>query len=66
VNAKIRRIWTPANEDQGQQGFGHSLFSRQAIPNISRATLPGVMREIDIWRVAVLMVNRYADEAKAE
>jgi hypothetical protein len=24
-----------------------------------------VIREIDIWRVAVLMVNRYADEAKA-
>jgi len=22
------------------------------------------MREIEIWRVAVLMVNRYADEAK--
>ena len=25
----------------------------------------GVIREIDIWRVAVLMVNRYADEAEA-
>ena len=24
-----------------------------------------MIREIDIWRVAVLMVNRYADEAKA-
>jgi hypothetical protein len=23
-----------------------------------------VIQEIDIWRVAVLMVNRYADEAK--
>jgi hypothetical protein len=23
------------------------------------------MREIEIWRVAVLMVNRYADEAEA-
>jgi len=23
-----------------------------------------VIREIEIWRVAVLMVNRYADEAK--
>lgn len=24
-----------------------------------------MIREIDIWRVAVLMVNRYADEAEA-
>jgi hypothetical protein len=24
-----------------------------------------VIREIEIWRVAVLMVNRYADEAEA-
>jgi hypothetical protein len=24
-----------------------------------------VIREIDIWRVAVLMVNRYADDAEA-
>jgi hypothetical protein len=25
-----------------------------------------VIREIDIWRVAVLMVNRYADAAEAK
>jgi len=25
----------------------------------------GVIREIDIWRVAVLMVNRYADDVEA-
>jgi hypothetical protein len=25
----------------------------------------GVIREIDIWRVAVLMVNRYAGDAEA-
>jgi hypothetical protein len=24
-----------------------------------------VIREIEIWRVAVLMINRYADESKA-
>jgi hypothetical protein len=24
----------------------------------------GVMREIEIWSVAVMMINRYADEAK--
>src|SRR5262245_52325334 len=27
---------------------------------------PAVIREIDIWRVAVLMVNRYGDEAKLD
>src|SRR5215467_6670552 len=27
---------------------------------------PAVIREIDIWRVAVLMVNRYGDEAKPD
>ena len=37
----------------------------QAIRNRSPPILPGVILEIDIWRVAVLMVNRYADEAKA-
>ena len=25
----------------------------------------GVIREIDIWRVAVLMINRYANDAEA-
>jgi hypothetical protein len=28
-------------------------------------TLLDVIREIDIWRVAVLMINRYADDAEA-
>ena len=33
----------------------------QELRNRSFANLPGVIREIDIWRVAVLMVTRYAD-----
>jgi hypothetical protein len=28
-------------------------------------TVLGVIQEIDIWRVAVLMVKRYADDAEA-
>jgi hypothetical protein len=40
-------------------------FLGQAIRNISSAILLSVLREIEIWRVAVLMVNRYADEAEA-
>jgi len=38
---------------------------RSSNPKQSSATVPGVIREIEIWRVAVLMVNRYADEAEA-
>jgi hypothetical protein len=38
----------------------------QELRNRSFANLPGVIREIDIWRVAVLMVNRYADAAEAK
>jgi hypothetical protein len=37
----------------------------QAIRNTSFAIVPGVIREIEIWRAAMLMVNRYADEAEA-
>jgi hypothetical protein len=33
--------------------------------NVSSAIVSRVIREIEIWRVAVLMVNRYADEAEA-
>ena len=40
-------------------------FLGQAIRNTSSAIVPSVIREIEIWRVAVLMVNRYADEAEA-
>ena len=33
--------------------------------NTRSAIVPSVIREIEIWRVAVLMINRYADEARA-
>ena len=50
----------------GYAGLGsRPNFLSQELRNRSFANLPGVIREIDIWRVAVLMVNRYADEAKA-
>ena len=41
------------------------MIPGQAIRNTSSAIVPSVIREIEIWRVAVLMVNRYADEAEA-
>jgi hypothetical protein len=33
--------------------------------NVGRLTVLGMIREIDIWRVALLMVKRYADDAEA-
>jgi hypothetical protein len=41
------------------------MIPGQAIRNTSYATVFSVIREIEIWRVAVLMINRYADEAEA-
>ena len=47
-------------EDPDQSGLGHSSNSKHKLRYRS-----SVIREIEIWRVAVLMVNRYADEAEA-
>jgi hypothetical protein len=41
------------------------MIPGQAIRNTSYATVFSVIREIEIWRVAVLMVNRYAGDAEA-
>src|SRR3984893_18053656 len=48
-----------------KRGSAHPVFLVQAIRNTSSAIVPSVLREIEIWRLAVLMINRYADEAKA-
>jgi hypothetical protein len=51
----------------GYAGLGSKPnFPSQELRNRTFAILPGVIREIDIWRVAVLMVNRYADAAEAK
>jgi hypothetical protein len=47
------------------RGFGLRCITRSSNPKQSSATVPGVVQEIEIWRVAVLMVNRYANEAEA-
>jgi hypothetical protein len=50
----------------GYAGLGSKPnFLSQELRNRIFANLPGVIQEIDIWRVAVLMVNRYADDAEA-
>jgi hypothetical protein len=45
--------------------FGQPYVPRSSDSKHKNATVFIVMREIEIWRVAMLMVNRYADEAKA-
>jgi hypothetical protein len=42
-----------------------SNFLRSRTSKRASVTCFGVIQEIDIWRVAVLMVNRYADDAEA-
>ena len=42
----------------------HPLLG-QSVRNANQATLPAVIHEIDIWRVAALMVKRYAEDAEA-
>ena len=49
-----------------KEGSASPVFLGQAIRNTSSAIVPSVIREIEIWRVAVLMVNRYADEAETK
>ena len=41
-------------------------FLRSRTSKRTSVTVSGVIREIDIWGVAVLMVNRYADAAEAK
>ena len=62
LNAKSHRIWTPANKIRTDEGSTNPVLG-QVIRNTSSAIVPSVIREIEIWRVAVLMINRYADDA---
>jgi hypothetical protein len=55
----------PLMKIRTKEGSASSASLGQAIRKTSSATVPSVIREIEIWRVAVLMVNRYADEAEA-
>jgi hypothetical protein len=53
-------------QDPDERGFGLSCppWSSNSKHKVCYR-VPSVIREIEIWRVAVLMVNRYADEAEA-
>ena len=41
------------------------MIPGQAIRNTSYATVFSVIREIEIWRAAVLMLSRYVGDAEA-
>ena len=41
------------------------MIPGQAIRNTSSTIVPSVIQEIEIWRVAVLMIKRHSDEAEA-
>ena len=58
-SARLPRRYGP------MRGWACPVLLGQAIRNTSSAIVPNVIREIEIWHVAVLMVNRYADEAEA-
>jgi hypothetical protein len=46
-------------------GTRSPISGGQGLRNIGRLTVLSMIREIDIWRVALLMVKRYADDAEA-
>jgi hypothetical protein len=57
--------WLMFLKVRAKEGSANPVFLVQAIRNTSYATVFSVIREIEIWRVAVLMVNRYAGDAEA-
>jgi hypothetical protein len=65
LNAKSHRIWTPAHEERDQRRFGQFRHPRSSNSKHKLRYRSSVIREIEIWRVAVLMVNRYEAEANS-
>jgi len=55
----------PPNEERDQRGFDQFRHRRSSNSKHKLRYRSSVIREIEIWRVAVLMINRYADEAEA-
>ena len=62
----VSRRYAPADNIRTNRRLSVSpMTPGHAIRNASSAIVPGVVREIEIWRVALLMVNRYAGDAEA-
>jgi hypothetical protein len=59
-------VYEPADNIRTNRWLSASPMIRgQAIRNTSYATGFSVIREIEIWRAAVLMLSRYAGDAEA-
>src|SRR5580704_3561838 len=57
--------WLMFLKVRAKEGSANPVFLVQAIRNTRSAIVSSVIPKIEIWRVAVLMVSRYADEAEA-
>ena len=60
-----RRARTCRQHPDQSEGFGRPYVRRSSNSKHKHATVFSVIREIEIWRVAMLMVNRYAEGAGA-
>jgi hypothetical protein len=59
-------VYAPADNIRTNRRLSASpMIPGQAIRNTRSAIVLGVIPEIEIWRVAVRMINRYADDAEA-
>ena len=64
LNAKSHRIWAPPKR-AGRMRVRPVMSSSVQQSETQLCCRPSVIREIEIWRVEVLMVNHYADEGEA-
>jgi len=60
-----RCVRTCRQHPDQSKAFGQPHDPRSCNSKRKLCYRPSVIREIEIWRVAVLMINRYADEAEA-
>ena len=60
-----REISADLGHLQQDPGSTNAVLLGQVIRNTNSANVPSVIREIEIWRAAVLMLSRYAGDAEA-
>jgi hypothetical protein len=58
-------VHAPADDIRTNKAFGQPHDPGQAIRNTSSAIVLRALPGIEIWRAAVLMLSRYACDAKA-
>ena len=77
VLVACRAAWI-ASPTIGTMASGRTIFDAKSarceeshtggliVDRASTSTFPGMIPEIDVWRVATLMLKRYGNEAEAE